>query len=91
MGCFRTSKAKCFCAGFFLALTLLLVVCLVNHRHPLYEATQGDLERIDGIGCVTASRIMTFIQEHPRAKSFDLLVVEGIGEYRLGLISEVYE
>lgn len=56
----------------------------------LNEATEEQLQKLDGIGPVLAERIIAYRQEHGDFTSIDqLLEVEGIGEGILGGIRDM--
>jgi competence ComEA-like helix-hairpin-helix protein len=88
---FKSDCIKTFVIGLILTVALFSAVCLVFGRQSIENATQGELERICGIGEVLAERIIDYVEEHPRAEVDDLMAVEGIGEQRLALIKEVYK
>ena len=77
-----------------LILTMIIVVALITtsllYKPSIHDVKAYELEDIDGIGEVLATRVIDYISDNPKCDIDDLLNVQGIGEKRLKLIKKEY-
>lgn len=77
-------------------LIVIVMLCLVFmftacDRTDIEEATHQNLVDIDGIGSITANRVLSYVESGEVDDIDELLTLYGIDKKRLRLIKKVYK
>ena len=74
-----------------LVLCLTIPICILLDKPNIEEATYEQLEEINGIGNILATRVLSYLDNNEDVNINDLENVKGIGPKKLKLIKEVFE
>jgi len=74
-----------------LVLCLTIPICILLDKPNIEEATYEQLEEINGIGNILATRVLSYLDTSEEISINDLENVKGIGPKKLKLIKEVFE
>lgn len=74
-----------------MVLCLTIPLCILLDKPNIEEATFEQLEEINGIGDILATRVLSYIDSKEDIDIEDLEEIKGIGPKRLKIIKEVFE